>query len=82
MSLDNARLRGPMKTFKIIGLTGLLITIVLNVVALFVFKRAAAVYFSTGWWSDWFSSYVVWLVFTVIGIANGFGSKKYHAADK
>jgi hypothetical protein len=72
----------PMKTFKIIGLVGLLITIVMNLLALLVFKRAAAVYFSTEWWSTWFPSYTVWLVFTIMGLAYCFGSKRFRTDDK
>jgi hypothetical protein len=54
----------------VMGLTGLLITIALNLVALFLFKKAAAEYFSDKWWSNWFPSYIVWLTFTIIGIAS------------
>ncbi len=58
-----------MKSFKIIGLVGLAITIGLNLVALLVLKRASAEYFSDQWWSDWFPQHIVWLVFIIIGFA-------------
>ena len=59
-----------MKPFKIIGLVGLAITIVLNLVALLILKKASAEFFSDKWWSGWFPSYIVWLVFTIIGFAS------------
>jgi len=59
-----------MKTSKKIGLVGLTITIVLNLVALLMLKKASAEYFSDVWWSDWFPVYMVWLVFTIIGFAS------------
>jgi signal transduction histidine kinase len=59
-----------MKAFKTIGLIGLAITTVLNVVALLLFKRASAEYFSDQWWSAWFTSYIIWVSFTLIGFAS------------
>ena len=59
-----------MKAFKTIGLIGLATTTVLNLIALLVFKRASAEYFSDTWWSAWFTSYVTWLSFTMIGFAS------------
>ncbi len=58
-----------MRSFKIIGLVGLAITIALNLVALFVLKKASAEFFSDTWRSSWFPAYIVWLVFTIIGFA-------------
>ena len=64
----------PHKTIRLVGLvmglTGLAITISLNLFALFYLKKAAAEYFSDKWWSDWFPSYIVWLTFTIIGVAS------------
>jgi signal transduction histidine kinase len=37
---------------------------------LLVFKRASAEYFSDTWWPAWFTSYVTWLSFTMIGFAS------------
>jgi len=59
-----------MKSFKIIGLVGLAITIALNLVALLMLKKASAEYFSDQWWSDWFPPYAVGLVFTIFGCAS------------
>jgi hypothetical protein len=59
-----------MKSFKITGLVGLAITIVLNLVALLVLKRASAEYFSDQWWLYWFPLYMVWLVFIIFGFAS------------
>jgi hypothetical protein len=58
-----------MKAFKTIGLLGLAITTVLNLVALLFFKRASAEYFSEKWWAEWFTSYIVWVSFVLIGFA-------------
>jgi len=58
-----------MKAFKTIGLVGLAITTVLNLVALLLFKRASAEYFSDAWWSAWFPPYIIWLSFTLFGFA-------------
>ena len=52
------------------GLIGLAITIVLNLVALLILKKTSAEYFSDKWWSYWFPSYIVWLIFTTIGFAS------------
>jgi hypothetical protein len=52
-----------------LGLAGLAVTIVLNLVALLFFKKASADYFSEGWWSAWFPCYTIWLAFTIFGFA-------------
>ena len=52
-----------------LGLIGLAITVALNLVALLLFKKASADYFSDGWWSAWFPCYLVWLTFAIIGVA-------------
>ncbi len=59
-----------MTLFKITGLVGLAVTIVLNLVALLVLKKASAEYFSDQWWFDWFPLYMVWLVFIIFGFAS------------
>ena len=58
-----------MKTYRTIGLVGLAIEVVLNLVALLAFKKNAAEFFSEQWWFSWFPSYILWLVFIVVGIA-------------
>jgi ABC-type transporter Mla maintaining outer membrane lipid asymmetry permease subunit MlaE len=58
-----------LKSFLIIGLTGLTITVALNLVAWFVLKRHSAECFSSDWWSSWFPNYTVWLTFSVVGWA-------------
>jgi hypothetical protein len=57
------------RSVGLIGLIGLAITTTLNLLALLLFKRASAQFFSDKWWSGWFTAYVVWLSFTAIGIA-------------
>jgi hypothetical protein len=56
-------------SFAVMGLVGLVITVTLNLVALLLLKKAEAEYFSDKWWSVWFPSYTVWLIFTIIGVA-------------
>jgi hypothetical protein len=59
-----------LQQFKYFGLTGLSITFTLNLVALYIFARPSAVFFSTPWWSAWFTNYVTWSVFAIIGFAS------------
>jgi hypothetical protein len=61
--------RGMLGSFRTIGVIGLAVTVALNVLALWVWHRTSAHYFSTPWWAAWFPSYGVWLVFTIIGCA-------------
>jgi len=51
-----------------LGLIGFGITLVLNLLGIFVSQKPAAVFFSSDWWSTWFPSLVVWLVILVSGI--------------
>jgi hypothetical protein len=53
-----------------LGLTGLAITICLNLFALVILNKASAEYFSDKWWSNWFPSYIVWFTFAIIGIGS------------
>ena len=59
-----------MKSFRVIGLIGLSITVLLNGAALVIFKRTSAEFFSPSWWSVWFPNYLVWSVFTIAGFAS------------
>ena len=51
-----------------IGLIGFGITLVLNLLGIFVFQKPAATFFSSDWWSTWFPSLLVWLVILISGI--------------
>jgi hypothetical protein len=62
----------PCRQFAITGLIGLTLGLALNLLALTVFRRHSAVYFSLAWWNAWFPNYVVWSTFTVIGFASRF----------
>jgi hypothetical protein len=53
------------------GSFGLVLTVILNFVGLFVFHRSSSVFFSQKWWTVWFPSYLVWIVFTFSGLAIG-----------
>ena len=59
-----------MNTFTTLAVVGLAVHASINLVAMFVFKKAAAEFFSEPWWSAWFPSYIVWFVFLVVGLAN------------
>lgn len=64
MSKSNSRIGGM---FVWIGVAGVGIEAALNVVALAYFESDAGEVFSPGWWSSWFSAYLVFGVFLVIG---------------
>jgi hypothetical protein len=55
---------------------GLVVTLMLNLVALFVFHKSSSVFFSDLWGSAWFPSYIVWISFTIIGGAAGFAKRR------
>jgi hypothetical protein len=59
-----------MKSYITIGLVGLAIQAGLNLLALLAFKKTSAEFFSDQWWSSWFPTYTVWLVFLILGIAS------------
>ena len=59
-----------MKEYRRIGLIGLVTAVIINLVALLVFTKSSAAFFSEQWWSAWFPSYIVWLVFITIGFAS------------
>jgi uncharacterized integral membrane protein len=50
---------------------GLVLTVTLNFVGLFIFHRSSSVFFSHKWWSAWVPSYIVWIIFTITGLAIG-----------
>lgn len=51
-----------------VALIGLAITLVMNLLGIFVFHRAAAVFFTEQWWSTWSPSWIVWIVLTIAGL--------------
>ena len=57
-----------MKIFLRFGLIGIGITLMLNLVGIFLFQRDAAPFFSQGWWSSWLPTYLVWLVCLIVGL--------------
>ena len=58
-----------------IGLIGLSIHFVLNLLGIFVFHKAAAVFFTEQWWSSWFPMWLAWGVLTISGLGIYFRSK-------
>jgi hypothetical protein len=59
-----------MNTFAIVGLVGLVVAVGVNLIAMLVFKKTSAQFFSEQWWSSWFPTYTVWLVFLIVGLAS------------
>jgi hypothetical protein len=58
-----------MNYFLSTGIIGFTIVLVANFVALFGLGMSNALFFSGAWYSTWFSNYVLWFVFTIIGAA-------------
>ena len=58
-----------MNGFLFIGLIGFTAILVVNLLAILVFGKSHAAFFTDDWWSTWFPNYVAWLTFTIIGIA-------------
>jgi|GEM_PF-954643 len=58
-----------------VGLVGLSIHLALNLLGIFVFHKAAAVFFSEQWWTSWFPSMLVWVVFIITGLGLRLRSK-------
>jgi hypothetical protein len=52
-----------------LGSFGLVASIMTNLAGLLVFHRSSSVFSSDQWWEDWFPCYIVWISFTLIGIA-------------
>jgi len=50
-----------------LGLIGLTLTLILNLVAVFILKQASATFFQDQWWSDWSPGYLLFLTFAIIG---------------
>lgn len=55
------------RTFLISGTVGLIAALVTNVVAVMVFQKPSAAFFSADWWSQWFPAYCVWPTFLIVG---------------
>lgn len=51
-----------------LGLIGSSITLALNLFGFLVLNQAAARFFTDGWWSTWFPSFIVWLGITIVGL--------------
>jgi FtsH-binding integral membrane protein len=51
----------------IIGMTGLVITLAVNLSGIYAFEKPAASFFSNNWWSEWFPGYIAWFVLLVVG---------------
>jgi hypothetical protein len=54
-----------------IGGNGLIVTVILNLVGLYMFPGRVPVFFSHGWWHAWFPCYTTWIIFSIIGFVVG-----------
>jgi hypothetical protein len=63
------------RTFRTIGLIGLGIQLVVNLIVLLAFKKNSAEFFSEQLYSAWLPGYLVWLVFAIIGVGGTWGGK-------
>jgi hypothetical protein len=66
-----------MYRLRFTGLTGLAITLAVNLVALLVLKKAEAEFFSPPWWSLWYPNYLVWSILMLIGFVARKRSKAF-----
>ena len=64
-----------MNGFLFIGLIGFTAILVVNLLAILVFGKSHAAFFTDDWWSTWFPNYVAWLTFTIIGIGQKLSRK-------
>lgn len=56
------------RIFSLISAAGFSIVLMLNVAAIFMFGKPEAIYFSPGWWAQWFPAYIPWFAFLVLTI--------------
>ena len=69
------------RIFPAMGFCGLVITVATNLIALLIFNKAAAHFLSSGWWSTWFPSYMVWMVFLFMALAGVIMNGPNHVPD-
>ncbi|MDQ7734542.1 hypothetical protein QT231_17675 [Halomonas sp. SpR1] len=62
------RLKQLGRIFSVISAAGFSIVLLLNVVAIFMFGKPEAIYFSPGWWFQWFPAYIAWFPFLMLAI--------------
>ena len=58
-----------------IGLIGLVIVFLINLIVIFFFKKNSSEFFTDNWWTSWFTTYLVWIVFIIIGIGQKLKNK-------
>ena len=58
-------------SFCLIAALGLAVSLGLNLLGLLDIEDSSARFFTDEWWSTWFPSYVVWILFAVIGALDG-----------
>lgn len=65
--MTDAKAKQLSRTFFIIGITGILVVFSLNLFTNFMLGKPAAIFFSSGWWSQWFPAYAVWPTCLILG---------------
>ena len=58
----------PMNSFLTLGAVGLAAQVLMNLIVILAVKSASARFFTESWWSAWFPTYVVWIVFLCVGL--------------
>lgn len=51
-----------------IGVIGFTIALVVNLIALYVYAKPSAEFFSQNWWAEWFPGYAVSISFLAIAV--------------
>jgi len=58
----------PMNPMFRLGLIGLAIAVAVNLLVGLLFGTPAAQFLSGEWWTVWFPTYLVWIVFIIVGL--------------
>lgn len=61
--------------FLYTGLTGFVITLIVNAFGILVFRKPADELFADDWWSTWFPSYAVWIALAIAGVGRKLSAK-------
>jgi len=59
--------RTKSQQFRLIGITGIIIVLLCNIIEPLLFNIQESAIFLTDWWSVWFPNYIVWLVLMAVG---------------
>ncbi len=57
-----------MNKFLVIGLTGLAVVFLVNIVMVLIAQTTGTIVSASNWWDIWFPIYIVWITFLTIGL--------------